>query len=364
MALDDFEPEGEDTLDEFLDDEDLFDFPSVEMIVEDLDEEIVDSESTDLLDDDSFPPEVVAAAAELQDELDSGRPANDDDLLDSLPESDSAGDDDLAFDELLQENLLDEDLLDAEVETDFPEGVKPEVMADLEDEEEEEDTLDFAQIIPEAEAAEPQIANASTDGIEDEFDEIAPPTSAAGASDEDLVDEDFRAAAPLPRAIAAPALQSGTQPVASKRTFVLMVSGVVTVNLLLVVLGFYAITEFSNGLEGLSRNMSDLVHEARAQGAQQPRDTVPSVPTEPEAQTPRVPTGEPQLPAFSRTELMTARAELDSGQFRSARQRLFRLLAAIDDPLADDAPEAEESANMLIAESYLLEARSMEGDQR
>lgn len=343
MALDDFEPEGEEALDELLEDEDLFDFPSVEMVVEseDLDEAIVDEEDTDLLDDDSFPPEVVAAAAALQEELDAARPNDDEDLLDSLSASDADDEEgDLAFDDLLQENLIDEERREP---TPAQAPSEPEPRAEQED---DDDTLDFSQLIPEEDEDSPE--------LDDEFDAlVAPAPRAAAVNDEHELEIAPRGAPARPAAA----------PPASKRTFVLVASGIALVNVLLVALGFYAVTEFSSGLEGLSRSMSDLVHEARAQDTQ-PVQAVPVAPADPERANTPTGSGEPRLPAFSRTELMTARSELDSGQFRSARQRLFRLLAAIDDPLADDAPEAEESANMLIAESYLLEARALEGDPR
>ena len=127
------------------------------------------------------------------------------------------------------------------------------------------------------------------------------------------------------------------------------------------------ISTVSSGVESVSSSLGRFATELRQANELQAREAeraaVEPLPVAPPVEelvesTPRV-----ELPPFALGEIKAAREEMDRGEFQAARRRLFRLLATIDDPLAEDAPEAEEQANLLIAETYLLEADALEGDE-
>ncbi len=304
MALDDFE-----TSDSELDlDEDLFDFPQVDL----------DSEEPA---DDDFPQEVVAAAAALQSELDN-------------PDEDPG-----LFEMSADELGLDLDLDD--------------LLAD-----QEYDSVDYI-LDAEDKARAPKKAPKPETKVETVPEESAPPKTEAKPVRQP-------AAAPAEPQAVPPAVVA-TAPAASAfslRGSLPFVAAILLFNVVLLTLGLVGISSVSSSVDGFAARLADVASELRNTPIPPVEIVVPTpVSAEPQpepevAKEPVVTAPRVKLPPFARGEITAARDAMDRGEYKSARRRLFRLLATIDDPLAEDAPEAEEQANLLIAETYLLEADS------
>jgi len=297
VALDDFDSGGaESELDQ-----DLFDFPKIEMEPE---APVVAAEPEEM------PNDVVEAAAAVQDEIDSQ--ANNGGVF-------SMDEDELGEDLDLDDLLNDEDLLGG--------------LNDLGD----TDSMDFGQLMPEAapQAAPPAAAPVA-----------AAPLAAAPA------------AAPIQQFVTAAA---GPSPF-SLRTAWPLISAILLFNVVVLTIGLTAVSSFSSSVDTFAARLGDVARELRTTDT----PTVIQSPIGTQGNTTEAPTemsdevSEPgtrlKLPPFARGELKAAQTEMDRGEYTLARRRLFRLLATIDDPLADDAPEAEEQANLLIAETFALEA--------
>ncbi len=317
MALDDF-----DSTDSEMDlDEDLFDFPEVEL---ELDEDLLAEEEIE-----EFPADVVEAAAAVQEEIDS-----------QLDESGIFGmdDDDLGDDLDLDDLLGDDDLLGG--------------IAGLDDDGvEDDDAMDFDQLIPKA---EPQSAPAPS----------VPAAAPIEAPAQTFADKE-------PVAVSAPAEPPPERliPQAAAGGFSLrsswpIVAAILLFNIIVLGLGLAAISSVSNSVDTFASKLGEVAREIRDTSPPQvvtvpvvapvtTTDTAPANTDSETANTTRV-----KLPPYARGELKAAQDEMDRGEYQIARRRLFRLLATIDDPLSEDAPQAEEQANLLIAETFVLESNN------
>lgn len=311
MALDDFDSgDAADALDQ-----DLFDFPKIEMEPE---APVMAEEPEEL------PHEVVEAAAAVQDEIDSQV-----DVGGVFAMDDAALGEDLDLDDLLN----DEDLLGG--------------LDDLDD----DDSLDFGQLIPEAApvaAAPAPIAPAPAPVAA--APAVAPVAAPAPAPVQQLI----AAAAPAPFSL---------------RTAWPLIAAILLFNLVVLAIGLTAVSSVSSSVDTFAARLGEVAREMRVTES----PTVIQAPIETPTTTTQAPTtansemGDPgtrvKLPPFARGEIKAARTQMDRGDYTLARRRLFRLLATIDDPLADDAPEAEEQANLLIAETFVLEANDPQRSQ-
>jgi len=307
VALDDF-----DTGDAELDlDQDLFDFPKVDL----------EPEAPVLAEDPQeaeLPQEVIEAAAAVQDEIDS---LADDGSVFGMDE-DALGDD-LDLDDLLS----DEDLLGG--------------FADLDDDEMD---MDFDQLVPKfapVAVPEQQVPAAYAP-------DPAPVAEAASPAP--------AAAAPMPQLVPTAASASF-----SWRTAWPLIAGILLFNIVVLAIGLTAVSSVSTSVDTFAAKLGEVARELRTTNTpiiqESPVQVPVDVTAEPETITDPADSGtRVKLPPFARGALKAAQTEMDRGDYQLARRRLFRLLAAIDDPLADDAPEAEEQANLLIAETFVLEA--------
>ena len=418
MALDDFDPADPERDKDFLeenaeDGEDLFDFPVVEMSTESTDssnetEDIVlaaadlagqladeldiDFDFDDSLEDDlealglSEPAEEAEAPAEAVSE---DMVFDFDDLVAGIDISESAD----AGSEEENTGQAPEELVSEDMVFDFDDLVSG---IDIGGDGSEAADADAEPALQESEqaAAEDPVAAVADDesmllddldidldldldaDIEEAFAEMdaeselepAPPKATVEAPpEEELVAMDELTSDILDEAgeeapVAAGFLSKAKLPaLGSNKAMVALIGVILFFNGLTALLGFYAISVFSDGMEGMSTNLADSLHQMRT--AKPEVSQVPQVAQEESVEdtTGTVfagPIGTP-TEAPEDTELKAARKQLDEGQFHEARRRLFRLLAIADSPLLGDGKYAEAEASLMIAESYRLEAEAL-----